>query len=153
MLKPLFLSVCVLVALSACGQSESSSNAKTQSPQNATTSAEKGTPKVSEGGEYDAQIDQALKQMQSQLPIKAGDVMEISSMVRSGKSIHYTFTILSDSITPENLGLTRNKNPNAKQLCEEEDTKRFLSAGYDMQFHYLFKNQEKFTLTLNPSDC
>ncbi|AUZ03880.1 MULTISPECIES: hypothetical protein [Vitreoscilla] len=145
MLKLSFLVCCAVLSISACGhQTKDTESADlTQVIQNQT----------SHSNNYDQEIDTTLKHMQAQLPYQAGNFMEISSLKRTGKDIHYNFTILSEAITPQILSLDSNKQAAIQQLCAEKDTKKFLAAGYKMHFNYIFRNQETITLTVNQSSC
>lgn len=145
MLKISFFVCFTALIVSACGNQTNDTESAdfTQVIQNQTNLS----------NNYDQEIDTTLQHMQAQLPYKAGNFMEISSLKRTGKDIHYNFTILSEAITPQILSLESNQQAAIQQLCGEEDTKKFLAAGYKMHFNYIFRNQETITLTVNPSAC
>lgn len=142
MLKISFFVCFAALIVSACSQQNNDTESAdfTQVLQNQTSN-------------YDQEIDTTLQHMQAQLPYQAGNFMEISSLKRTGKDIHYNFTILSEAITPQILSQESSKQAAIQQLCGEEDTKKFLAAGYKMHFNYIFRNQETITLTVNQAAC
>lgn len=148
MLKLNVLCLSLALALSACGGKQEAVQS-TPAPAN----TESTTPATGGDAQLDQEIDAGLAQMKSKLPLKIGDVMEISSVERSGKDINYTYTFLTDAVKKEAFTAVEGKKAGAQQLCSNPDTKKFLDAGYTFKFHYAFKDGAKMTVPFESGDC
>lgn len=148
MMKLNALWLCAVLALAACGgnKEETSNNSTTPSTQT-TAPAESGN------SDLDKEIDAGLTQMKGQLPMKMGDVMEITSVERSGKDINYTYTFLTDAVKKDNFKLEDGKKSGAQQLCANSDTKKYLDAGYNFNFNYVFKDGSELQVPFSKGDC
>ena len=154
MTKLSMLCLCSILALAACGGGEKAASDK---PAEATTSTAPATPAetAKSGGDpaLDKEIDAGLAQVKSQLPMKLGDAMEMTSMERNGTDIVYTYTFLTDAVKKDNFKLEDGKKTGAQQLCANPETKKYLDAGYSFNFKYKFKDGSDLEVPFKAGDC
>ena len=150
MLKLSTLCVMAALALAACGGEKEAAKADAGAPAS-TSSAAPAAP--SAGGSLDSEIDAGLAQVKSQLPMKLGDTMEMTSIERSGKDIVYTYTFLTDAVTKEAFKVEDGKKAGAQQLCANPETKKYLDAGYSFKFAYKFKDGSNLDVPFAAGDC
>ena len=145
------LYLCGVLALAACGGGEKAASDK---PAESTTSTAPVEAAKSEGDPaINKELDAGLEQVQGQLPMKLGDMMEITSVKRNGTTVEYVYTFFTDAVKKDNFKVEDGKQAGKQQICSNPQFKKFMDAGYSFNFKFNFKDGSNLDLPFKAGDC
>ena len=151
MSKLSLLCLCSVLALAACGGGEKAASDK---PAETTTSTAPAESAKSEGDPaINKELDAGLAQVQAQLPMKLGEVMEMSSIKRNGTTVEYVYTFFTDAMKKETFKAEDGKQAGKQQICSHPQFKKYMDAGYSFNFKFNFKDGSSMDMPFTAGDC
>ena len=144
------LYLCGVLVLAACGGGEKAASDK---PTETTSTAPAESAKSEGDPAINKELDAGLEQVQGQLPMKLGDMMEITSVKRNGTTVEYVYTFFTDAVKKDNFKVEDGKQAGKQQICSNPQFKKFMDAGYSFNFKFNFKDGSNLDLPFKAGDC